>query len=76
MTTSVSQKLNILCTKLEIITLFMITLLAWLYVKVDILLTYVKHMNDRIISLQWNVWSQTTSLSTAHIMQVSVLDKR
>jgi hypothetical protein len=54
----------------------MITLLAWLYVKVDILLTYVKHMNDRIISLQWNVWSQTTSLSTAHIMQVSVPDKR
>jgi hypothetical protein len=54
----------------------MITLLAWLYVKVDILLTYVKHMNDRIISLQWNVWSQITSLSTAHIMQVSVPDKR
>jgi hypothetical protein len=54
----------------------MITLLAWLYVKVDILLTYFKHMNDRIISLQWNVWSQTTSLSTAHIMQVSVPDKR
>jgi hypothetical protein len=55
MTTSVSQKLNILCTKLEIITLFMITLLAWLYVKVDILLTHGKRMHNRIISLQWYV---------------------
>ena len=57
MTTSVSQKLNILCTKLEIITLFMITLLAWLYVKVDILLTHGKRMHNRIISLQWYVWA-------------------
>ena len=48
MTTSVSQRLNSLCVKLKIGVLFIITLSSLLYVRVDILLTCGKHLQDCI----------------------------
>ena len=43
---------NILCIMFKIVAVFMITLLAWLYVMVGILLAGEKHLHNRIISLK------------------------
>jgi tRNA threonylcarbamoyladenosine modification (KEOPS) complex Cgi121 subunit len=48
MTTSVSQKLHILCKMLKFIASFMLTLFAQLYERVDILFKRGKHVDDRI----------------------------
>jgi len=42
---------------------FIITLFAWLYVRVGILLTCGKHLHNFIISLTWEVWAHITSFT-------------
>jgi len=61
---NVSRRLNILCIHVmfHIIAFFIITMFARLYVRVGILLTYGKHLNDRIISLERDVWFNNTNL--------------
>jgi len=52
MTTSVSQRLNILCLIIKIIAgLFATTLFVLLYARVGIIFTCGKHLHDSIISL-------------------------
>ena len=63
MTTSVIRRLNILCIMFKITAFFIITLLARLFVRVDILLTCGRHLHDRIISVRWDVWAHKTSLT-------------
>ena len=41
---------------------FLIMLIAQLYVKIDLLLTYGKHLNDRVISLERWVWAHNTTI--------------
>ena len=41
---------------------FLIMLIAQLYVKIDLLLTYGKHLNDRVISLDRWVWAHKTTI--------------
>jgi hypothetical protein len=61
MTTSVSQKLHILCKMLKFIASFMLTLFAQLYERVDILFKRGKHVDDRRYTTneQWfiNIWT-------------------
>ena len=61
---TVSRRLNILCIHVmfNIIVFFIITVFAGLYVRVGILLTHGKHLHDRIISLERDVWSNNTNL--------------
>ena len=47
---------------LHIIVFFIITVFARLFVRVGILLTYGKHLHDRIISLERGVWFNNTNL--------------
>ena len=59
---------------------FITTLFAWLYVRVDILLTCGKHLHDRIISLRgeiWTgeVWAHKTNLTLPHFIEVPVLQE-
>ena len=63
MATSVSQRLNIICIMFKIIAFFIIKLFAWLYERVDILLTWGKHLHDSIISLRGEVWRHKTGLT-------------
>ena len=74
MTTSVSQRLNILSIMFKIIAFFMITLFARIYVRVGILLTCGKHlpMHDRIISLTGEACAHKTSLAPPLFIEVSV----
>ena len=43
--------------------LFTITLLTQLYLRIDILLTCIEHLHDRITSLTDEVWAIKTSLT-------------
>ena len=56
-----------------IIAFFIITVFAWLYVKVGILLTREKHLQDRIISIRRDVWVHKTSLTPPLFIEVPVL---
>jgi len=61
--TSISWRLNILCIMLKIMTFFVIKLFARLYVRVDILLSRVQHLHDRIISIRGEVFTHKTTLT-------------
>ena len=50
-TTSVSQRFNILCIMFKIIAFIIITLFARLHVRIGILLTSGKHLHNDTISL-------------------------
>jgi len=52
-----------------------ITLLAWIYVRVGILLTCGKHLHDHIISLKGDVWGHKTSLTQPRFTEVPVPSK-
>jgi len=56
----------------KIIAFLIITLFARLYVVVVILLTCVKHLQDRIISLRGDVWVHKTSLTPPFVLEVPV----
>ena len=70
MTTSVSPRLNIFCIIFKIIAFFIITLFARLFVRVGILLTYGKHLLDRIISLRGEVCTHKPGLTTPRFIEV------
>jgi hypothetical protein len=57
----------------QFIAFFIITLFSLLYVKVGILLTYWKHLHDRIISLSREVCGCKTSIALPLFIEVSVL---
>jgi hypothetical protein len=57
----------------QFIALFIITLFSLLYVKVGILLTYWKHLHDRITSLSREVCGCKTSIALPLFIEVSVL---
>jgi hypothetical protein len=87
MTTSVSQRLNILCIMFKIISFFIIMLFSWLYSHAEN--TYITtsflwegifgphHFSERgylghIISLRGEIWVHKTSLTQWLFMNVSV----
>ena len=72
MTTFVSWRLNILCIMFKIIVVFITTLFARFYERVDILLTNGKHLHGRIISVRGGVWAHTTSLASPLFIEVHV----
>ena len=54
--------INILCIMFKITSFFMNTLFARLYLRVGVLLTWIKYLHDRIISLIGEVWAHITNL--------------
>ena len=56
---------TIKCIIFKIIAFFMQTLFARLYLKVGVLLTCWKHMNDRIISPSGEIWAHKNQLNPA-----------
>jgi len=56
----------------KIIVFFIITLLAMLYARVDILLTCAKHSHDLIFSLTWEILAHKTSLAPPSFIEVPV----
>ena len=53
----------------NIIAFFIVTLFAWLYMSVVILLTCGKHLHDCIISLRGEVWAHKTRLTLHFIVK-------
>ena len=72
MTTFVSWRLNILCIMFKIIVVFITTLFARFYERVDIYLTNGKHLHDRIISVRGEVWAHKTILASPLFIEVHV----
>jgi hypothetical protein len=56
----------------KIIVVFITTLFARFYERVDILLTNGKHLHDRIISVRGEVWAHKTSLASPLFIEVHV----
>ena len=70
--TTVSRRLNIECIKFKIRAFFRTTLFARLYMMVGILLTCIKDLHDRIISLRVKGQEHKTSLTLPPFIEVSV----
>jgi hypothetical protein len=66
-------KIKYIMHNVQFIAFFIITLFTLLYVKVGILLTYWKHLHDRIISLSRETCARKTSIALPLFIEVSVL---